>query len=565
MKTSLEASEFNTFGIGVKHFFSDCILPENDRIKEFRDLKDFIYSNEKFISKLDTNPRLYLYYAGIGNPPTDAHFNGTKTLIEREFTDGDYYFEEVDIRILDGKTLISFSKELENIFSVQLNIIDIFPLIVDAGDKVKKAYAFTCKANEFLKLLQKEDNSLRRSLFNDNVRDYLGNKGSVNSEIERTIYTEPEMFLLCNNGITIVCNDFEQVRDKLVRIENPQIVNGCQTSNSVFNLKNHPNISNIQIIIRLICTDDLNISNKIVRGTNKQNQVLDEAFEATKPFHQELEEFFLAYEHDVKIYYERRSKQYNNDPLIKRTQIVNLRILTQVFVGMFLNEAHVAHRHEAKLLEEFGGEKGALFNPNHDLFPYFICGMTWFMFDKYFRELKIPTKYKTYKSHLYLIFRESLKEYPPKLIRSKITTAYCNKLLNILKEPNFGIHVNEVLKTFDDATDKWIALGNSYHGIKDRKEFTELLLKITRDKYVSVAPSDDIKINEFQNGKILSIRIEQGRWYGFIKQSNGLENVYFDNRAYHENIKKLKNNIEVEYELAEGKRKLYATSVRIKE
>jgi AIPR protein. len=89
---------------------------------------------------------------------------------------------------------------------------------------LKKAYAFTCNALEFLKILKKEDGSLRRSLFNDNVRDYLGDNKTVNSEIENTITESPEMFLLCNNGITIVCTDFEQIRDKLVKIENPQIV-----------------------------------------------------------------------------------------------------------------------------------------------------------------------------------------------------------------------------------------------------------------------------------------------------------------------------------------------------
>jgi len=134
---------------------------------------------------------------------------------------------------------------------------------------------------------------------------------------------------LCNNGITIVCSDFVQVRDKLVKIENPQIVNGCQTSNSLFNFRNNPNIEKLQLLVRLISTEDSSVTNKIVRGTNRQNQVLDEAFEATLPFHQdELEPFFLAYENNVKIYYERRSKQYNNDPLIKKTHIVNLRILT---------------------------------------------------------------------------------------------------------------------------------------------------------------------------------------------------------------------------------------------
>ncbi len=122
------------------------------------------------------------------------------------------------------------------------------------------------------------------SLFNDNVRDYLGDSKNVNGEIEKTITESPEMFLLCNNGITIVCTDFEQVRDKLVKIENPQIVNGCQTSNSLFNQRNSLNINKVKLLVRLISTENPGISNKIVRGTNKQNQVLEEAFETTRSF-----------------------------------------------------------------------------------------------------------------------------------------------------------------------------------------------------------------------------------------------------------------------------------------
>ena len=97
----------------------------------------------------------------------------------------------MDLRIVGGKQLIKYCRELENKFEVQINIIDIFPLIVDFKADVKKAYAFTCSASEFLKILTKEDGTLRRSLFNDNVRDYLGNKGAINSEIEKTIVEDP--------------------------------------------------------------------------------------------------------------------------------------------------------------------------------------------------------------------------------------------------------------------------------------------------------------------------------------------------------------------------------------
>lgn len=161
---------------------------------------------------------------------------------------------------------------------------------------------------------------------------------------------------MCNNGITIVCSDFIQIRDKLVSINNPQVVNGCQTCNSIFRFKDNITLSKVQVLIKLICTEDISITNKIVRGTNKQNQVLEEAFETTKPFHQDLEDFFLAKQSDFTLYYERRSKQYSALPTINKNQIVNLRVITQVFVATFLKSPHEAHRHEAKLLELYAGD-----------------------------------------------------------------------------------------------------------------------------------------------------------------------------------------------------------------
>ena len=360
-----------------------------------------------------------------------------------------------------------------------------------------------CQASEFMKVLSKEDGSLRRSLFNNNVRDYLGNKGAINNEIETTINTDPEMFLLCNNGITIVCTEFDQIRDKLVRIENPQIVNGCQTSNCIFNSHMVSGLNKIKLLVKLISTDNHSITNMIVRGTNKQNQVLDEAFEGTSPFHQDvLEPFFISLNHDPKIYYERRARQYSNDPLIKKTQIVNLRILTQTFVSMFLNSPHESHRHEAKLLEKYASDNQSrkIFKEEHGPYPYYVCGLTWYMFEKYFKELKINPKYKTYRFHLFWIFRMSLGEFPPVLSKTKVLEDYCQKLMNLLGEPQFQEQIPKVLQVFDDSQSQW-SIAQSRFAIKDRKEFTDLLSKLARERFV--------------NNQKEPVRIDDRIWYAW--------------------------------------------------
>ena len=79
---------------------------------------------------------------------------------------------------------------------------------------------------------------------------------------------------------------------------------------------------NITVIVKVISTNNGDLSNDIVRGTNRQNIVMEEAFEGTKPFHKNFEMFVNDFVADFseKIYYERRAKQYYGNPNIKQYQ-----------------------------------------------------------------------------------------------------------------------------------------------------------------------------------------------------------------------------------------------------
>jgi cold shock CspA family protein len=570
MRASFEISDLNNFGTGVRLFFSESKLPENSKIAEFRQLKDYIYSNEKVISKLQKNPSLQLYFVGTGTEPENDHFAAIRSVVTGGLTKSkstECYFEHVDLKVIDGKRLTKFCRELSNSFDVQIDIKDIFPLSVDPKADVKKAYAFTCSAPELMKILRKEDGLLRRSLFNDNVRDYLGNQGAINKEIEETIVTTPEMFLLCNNGITIVCTGFEQIRDKLVKIENPQIVNGCQTSNAIFELREHANTAKVQLLVRVICTENRAVSNRIVRGTNRQNQVLEEAFEATLPFHQDtLEPFFAAYPCDVKLYYERRARQYNNDPLVKKSHIVNLRILTQTFVGMFLDAPHESHRHEAKLLENYAGESGTrkIFREDHSPAPYFACALTWYMFEKYFREERIDKKYRPYRAHLLLAFRHTVKLALPRLTKSRALDSWCDKLLAMLQEPEFDKQVRVVLDVFDRTLQRWTDQGGSRYGIKDNKEFTDLLIWQARQYFTTDEPPKTVDdLRDTCEGNVLRLVWRGGKWFGFIERGIQNENVYFDNRGYQGEPRELVPEQRVRFDIARNEKGLYARNVTL--
>ncbi|MBQ7149453.1 MAG: AIPR family protein [Prevotella sp.] len=578
-RTDFDSADFNTFGIGVQNFFSEPKLPENDRVRALRKLKDYIYTEPTVIKKLEDNPSVFVYYVFCGQKPDDDHTAGIINILEGNLRNCPDSIGTIDVSILGGKDLINCCKEIENEYVAELNVNDIYSLSVGNNDLVKKAYTFTCCAKELLRLLSKEDDTIRRSLFNDNVRDYLGNKGGVNSEIEKTIKEDPEMFLLCNNGITIVCSDFNPVRNKLVTIYNPQIVNGCQTCNSIFSLRKCNSVDKVNVLIKLICTEDINVTNKIVRGTNKQNQVLDESFETTKRFHQELEEYFIAKRDVVQLYYERRVKQYSSIPSVNKYQIVNLRVITQTLVGMFLMSPHEAHRHEAKLLEQYASDDNRIiYREGQPFAPYYLCALTWYKFEEAFREGKIDKRLKTYKAHLYMVFMFTSGSYPlPLDANNTAMEKFCTKMETILTSTDFYTVAIEIEKVFNYCVSEWIRKGNSRFAIKDNKSFTEFLKDVSRRKFVNQTfKEEDLKPNvqeRWVRGIVLSVRMENNnKWFAFIKTNINQENVYFDKRAYSGELTDLIPGKKVHFIFKQKRvgqnseeQMLYATKVKLNE
>ncbi len=78
-------------------------------------------------------------------------------------------------------------------------------------------------------------NQLGSKLFGLNVRFALGNNKRIKSIRESLVHQEDsQYFWLYNNGLTILCDRFEIKQDtsnkaREIGIENPQVVNGCQT------------------------------------------------------------------------------------------------------------------------------------------------------------------------------------------------------------------------------------------------------------------------------------------------------------------------------------------------
>ena len=70
-------------------------------------------------------------------------------------------------------------------------------------------------------------------LYARNIRGFLGDKTPVNLGMAKTLEEEPDHFFYYNNGITIICDRAEKRSRSgvdFLRVSNPQVINGQQTS-----------------------------------------------------------------------------------------------------------------------------------------------------------------------------------------------------------------------------------------------------------------------------------------------------------------------------------------------
>lgn len=543
-KPNYDKGELNNFVDGVRDFLSDNHnFPMNEDVTAHLKLKEHLLSDDLSIM-WETNPKVTLYYVTMGRWQEPEDLLGIKKQFINDVGTLNIYDAAI-LTFVDSGILKEYYDSIQNTFNVTIDTRHIMPLTDVNG--VENSCLSIVYGSELLKLISYEG-IIRKSLFYDNVRDFQGSN-PVNSEIHNTIKNSPEKFIILNNGITIVCDEFKQNNTK-ISVFNPQIVNGCQTSHILFEAdKLGLDISNVPISIRFISTTDEEIVNEIVRGTNRQNIVLEEAFETTKKFHKDLEEFFTAYSQDFDtIYYERRSRQFQNNPTIKQTEKINLRVLTQYFVGVYLNKPHSSHRHESILLKDFGDK---IFQDFHSKLPYFVTSYTFIKFEKFLRENKVDKIIRTYKPHILMMFRQSIGGYVPSFNKETMVDKHSKLILEVLSnETKTNKKFIEVIELFKNSMNKWEnELGNSKRGTKDVEKFTLFLINEVNINFKIAEISeitDKSKNNNIYTGIVLNSIIDRfGKYYGFISKEP--ENIFFHS----------KDNEHIDFKSIRGKRVIF--------
>ena len=152
-------------------------------------------------------------------------------------------------------------------------------------------------------------------LFEKNIREYLGNKG-INKNIYLTLKDKNDRknFFYYNNGITMICDDITStttVPSKpnshigiCFKVKNPQIVNGCQTVNSIYSALSEYDEDDIEnqfkdsfVMLRVLKIDSSNatqlqLATDIVKYNNSQNSIDEKTFVANNDLFQRVKTEF---------------------------------------------------------------------------------------------------------------------------------------------------------------------------------------------------------------------------------------------------------------------------------
>lgn len=225
--------------------------------------------------------------------------------IEAKKNDGIHFFSHIwDISRLFRMDSSNQKREDILIDFEQISEVPIYCLPAHLNTSEYESYLLVIPGNLLALLYDK----FGARLLEQNVRTFLQARGKVNKGIRNTILTKPDKFFAYNNGLTTIAEEIETEQTsnglKIRSLKNLQIVNGGQTSASIFNALKKDNakseLEKLFVQVKLTISpfdliDDVQENTKFVQKisefANTQNKVNAADFFSNHPFHIRMEEF----------------------------------------------------------------------------------------------------------------------------------------------------------------------------------------------------------------------------------------------------------------------------------
>lgn len=316
-------------------------------------IEKFELINEIIIKSSPKTNNIYINvaYAYTGNLDKDSISLGTKNQINsiKKLVSDTTYINEANISvdIFDSNKLINIANK-----SIQKDYIIKYKTIfkMNYRSDSENGFVMNMSIKDYYNLIT-QDNEIIDVLFEGNIRDFEGQTVEVNKNIKNTLEEVYDAdFWWLNNGITMIVDSYTPLPNDSAKVVNPIIVNGLQTSYTIFNYFKE-NIDKLEnedrnILLKIVNTDSINISDMIISSTNRQNAVKPAQLKATDPIQKDIEQLLLK----NGIYYERRKNYYKNRGIDKH-KIVTLENLAQYLESIYYGNCSGARNNPTTLLK----------------------------------------------------------------------------------------------------------------------------------------------------------------------------------------------------------------------
>lgn len=309
--------------------------------------------------------------AGEPNPKVQAKVDRLADLLKQSYPDAG-----VNVNLVGAAKLNLLARERPS-SSLALKITE-GPLTSEKGGLVGLV-----TLADYFDFITDERGRLRDEIFEENVRDYEGdtviNRG-IASSLQEGDGAVPDFWWL-NNGVTVIGRK-ARPSGKRFDIEDPQIVNGLQTSRNIYRYFHSKAAVNgaagdvRRLLVRIIETADDSVAGQIIKATNSQNRVEAASLRSAEPFQRDIEEYFKR----NGLYYERKKNHYKN--LEKpRDKIVEVLELAQAVGAIMRLQPHTARGAPSKFVR--GRLYEQVFNSATPLKTYLNCVLVMRAVDAY--------------------------------------------------------------------------------------------------------------------------------------------------------------------------------------
>lgn len=229
-------------------------------------------------------------------------------------------------------------------------------------------YICLVRMRDFDKFIRDENGELRRNLFEANVRDYQGST-AVNEEIAHSLREKSgEDFWWLNNGVSIIAGKATQ-SGKALTLEDPQIVNGLQTSTEIFRYFSEANTEGDErnVLVRVIVPTKAESRDRVIKATNSQTSIPLASLRATDKIHRDIEEYLRPFG----LYYDRRKNFHKNEGK-SLEKIIGIPLMAQAVMAILLQRPDDARARPSSLLKE-DADYAMVFSPDLPIDIYRVC------------------------------------------------------------------------------------------------------------------------------------------------------------------------------------------------